>query len=157
MWSMKGGNPELKELNDEYYNSYKENPETMVYSGFRIWKKVSKESYEASADGGGVIYTLADWSSKITFPGKEEDKADAGTGMETDNQMMDGMMSEEEKMMMEEEKQMIMMIIIVVAFALVLIMCVIICFCRMRARNNTKTPIQLNEGGETEMAKVTDI
>ena len=140
MWSMKGGNPELKEFNDQYYKSYKENPETMIYTGFRIWKKNSKADYTASADGGGVIYTLADWSSKITFPGEEEDKADAGTGMETGNEM-EGMMSEEEMMMMEEEKQMIMMIIIVVAVALVLIMCVIICFCRMRARNNEKTPI----------------
>ena len=153
---MKDGNPELKEENDEYYRAYKENKESMVYTGFRIWKKVSKDTYTASADGGGVIYQLADWSSKITFPGTEEDKADAGTEMETDNSM-EGMMSEEERMMMEEEKQMIMMVIIVVAVALVLIMAVIICCCRIRARNNTKTPIQLNEGGETEMAKVTDI
>ena len=129
----------------------------MVYTGFRIWKKNSKDTYTASADGGGVIYALADWSSKITFPGTEEEKADAGTGMETENQMMDGMMTEEERMMAEEEKQMIMMVIIVVAVALVLIMAVIICFCRIRAKNNAKTPIQLNEGGETEMAKVTDI
>ena len=97
---MKDGQPVLKELNDEYFRALKEERETMVYTGFRIWKKNSKSDYTASADGGGVIYTLADWASKITPPVKEEDKADAGTEMETANST-EGMMTEEEKMMME--------------------------------------------------------
>ena len=72
----------------------------MVYTGFRIWKKNSKSDYTSSADGGGVIYTLADWASKITPPVKEEDKVDAGTETETGN-TMEGTMTEDEKMMME--------------------------------------------------------
>ena len=51
----------------------------MFYTGFRIWKNYSKSEYTASADGGGVIYALTDWSSEITYPEKEEDKIDAGT------------------------------------------------------------------------------
>lgn len=55
----------------------------MFYTGFRIWKNYSKSEYTASADGGGVIYALTDWSSEITYPEKEEDKIDAGTKKKT--------------------------------------------------------------------------
>ena len=68
MWAMEDGDPVIKELNDEYYEAYKEKREVMFYTGFRIWKNQSKSDYTASADGGGVIYTLADWSSEITYP-----------------------------------------------------------------------------------------
>ena len=44
----------------------------MFYTGFRIWKNYSKSEYTASADGGGVIYALTDWSSEITYPEKVE-------------------------------------------------------------------------------------
>ena len=80
---MKDGYPVLKELNDEYYENFKEDREIMVYTGFRIWKNNSKSDYTASADGGGVIYRLTDWSSQITYPEEEEDKTDAGTKKKT--------------------------------------------------------------------------
>ena len=72
MWAMEDGDPVIKELNDEYYEAYKEKREVVFYTGFRIWKNQSKSAYTASADGGGVIYTLTDWSSEITYPEKEE-------------------------------------------------------------------------------------
>ena len=50
-----------------------------------MWKRNSRSDYIASADGGGVIYRLADWSSKITYKEIEEDKDDARTATETDN------------------------------------------------------------------------
>ena len=72
----------------------------MFYTGFRIWKNYSKSDYTASADGGGVIYTLSDWSSEITYPEREEydwsseityqereeDKVDARTEKKTETE-----------------------------------------------------------------------
>ena len=49
-----------------------------------MWKRISNYDYIASADGGGVIYRLADWSSKFTYKEMEEDKVDARTATETD-------------------------------------------------------------------------
>lgn len=63
---MKDGKPGLKELNDSYFNTLKEAPDGLVYTGFRIWKKNSKSDYTNSADAAGVNYQLQDWSSQIT-------------------------------------------------------------------------------------------
>ena len=148
---MKDGKPGLKELNDSYFNTYKEDPDGLVYTGFRIWKKNSKADYTSSADAAGVNYQLQDWSSQITFPSTETEK----TPEDMMDGMMNGTMTEDEKMKLQAEKDMIFMSVIIVAVAIVLIMIVVIIFCRLRARANQKTPIQLNEGGELEMGKVT--
>ena len=150
MYATTAGEAPLKELNEGYFTALKEYPVSTVYTGFRMWKKNSKKDYQKSADAGGVVYTLQDWSSYIKEPEPMQEK----TNMDTKKNM--GTMSEEEKMMMQAEKDMIFLVIVVVLIATILIMAVIIVVCRLRTRN-TKTPIQLHEGGELEMKPATNL
>ena len=75
------------------------------------------------------------------------------SGGSTSEGMKDG-----DDMMMEDEEDgsMMMIIIIVVAVAVVLIIGVIVGFLVMRSKNNQKTQVQYMEGGEAEMASITE-
>ena len=67
IWTQRDGKPDVPELNAKYISDYKNNKEFKVDTGFRIWKRSTKEKYLYSADGGSATVRLTDWSEKIDY------------------------------------------------------------------------------------------
>ena len=67
MWATQGGKAASDELNAKYLDDYKNHKEFKLETGFRIWKRSTKEKYLYSADAGSTTITLTDWSEKISY------------------------------------------------------------------------------------------